>query len=56
MGRFKSRQQGKRFLSAHDQFNTIFRPRRYKLSNQSYRHERSDAFALWADYTAEMAA
>ncbi|KZL17006.1 IS6 family transposase [Pseudovibrio sp. Ad37] len=56
MGRFKSPQQAQRFLSAHDQINTIFRPRRYKLSNQSYRHARSDAFALWADYTAEMAA
>ena len=32
MGRFKSPRQAQRFLSAHDQINTIFRPRRYKLS------------------------
>ena len=36
--------------------NSIIRPRRYKLSSHSYRHAKSDAFALWADYTAEIAA
>ncbi len=36
--------------------NLIFRPRRYQLTATSYRHARSDAFSLWADYTAEMAA
>nr|WP_321981201.1 IS6 family transposase [uncultured Cohaesibacter sp.] len=56
MGRFKSPRQAQRFLSAHDQINTIFRPRRYKLSATSYRHARADAFSLWDDYTAEMAA
>lgn len=56
MGRFKSPRQAQRFLSAHDQINTIFRPRRYNLSALSYRHARTDAFCLWADYTAEMAA
>jgi putative transposase len=56
MGRFKSPRQAQRFLSAHDQINTIFRPRRYKLSATSYRHARTDAFSLWDDYTAEMAA
>ncbi|WP_057461751.1 IS6 family transposase, partial [Pseudovibrio sp. POLY-S9] len=54
MGRFKSPRQAQRFLSAHDQINIIYRPRRYKLSSHSYRHARTDAFALWADYTAEM--
>ncbi|WP_150526931.1 IS6 family transposase [Roseibium sediminis] len=54
MGRFKSARQAQRFLSAHDQINTIFRPRRYKLSAPSYRHARADAFALWQDYTGEM--
>ncbi|SDQ37221.1 IS6 family transposase [Pseudovibrio sp. Tun.PSC04-5.I4] len=56
MGRFKSPRQAQRFLSAHDQINIIFRPRRYKLSAHSYRHARVDAFALWADYTVEMTA
>lgn len=55
-GRFKSHRQAQRFLSAHDQINLIFRPRRYQLSAISYRHSRTDAFSLWIDYTAEMAA
>ena len=55
-GRFKSHRQAQRFLSAHDQINLIFRPRRYQLTATSYRHARTDAFSLWADYTAEMAA
>lgn len=53
-GRFKSARHAQRFLSAHDQINTIFRPRRYKLSVASYRHARADAFSLWQDYTGEM--
>ncbi|MEO1607233.1 MAG: IS6 family transposase [Pseudomonadota bacterium] len=56
MGRFKSPQQAQRFLADHDQINVIFRPRRYRLSTISYRHARSDAFALWTDYTLEMTA
>ena len=56
MGRFKSPHQAQRFLSAHDQINTIFRPRRYKLSATSYRHARAGAFSLWDDYAAEMTA
>ena len=56
MGRFKSPRQAQRFLSAHDQINTIFRPRRDSLTAISYRHARIDAFGLWAGYTAEMAA
>ncbi|KKM82877.1 hypothetical protein LCGC14_1315130, partial [marine sediment metagenome] len=55
-GRFKSHRQAQRFLSAHDQNNLIFRPRRYQITATSYRHARNDAFSLWADYTAEMAA
>jgi putative transposase len=55
LGGFKSRRQAQRFLFAHDQINLIFRPRRYQLTATSYRHARTDAFALWVDYTAEMA-
>ncbi|SFQ74524.1 IS6 family transposase [Donghicola eburneus] len=56
MGRFKSPRQAQRFLAAHDQINTVFRPRRYQLSAVSYRHARSDAFDLWRGYAAEMTA
>lgn len=56
MGRFKSPRQAQRFLTAHDQINTVFRPRRYQLSAISYRHARADAFGLWKDYAAEMTA
>lgn len=56
MGRFKSPGQAQRFLAAHDQINTIFRPRRYQLSALSYRHARSDAFDLWGTYAIEMTA
>ena len=56
MGRFKSPRQAQRFLAAHDQINTIFKPRRYRLTANSYRHARADAFSLWADYAREMTA
>ncbi len=56
MGKFKSPRQAQRFLAAHDQINTIFRPRRYRFSATSYRHARSDAHDLWAGYTLEMTA
>lgn len=56
MGRFKSARQAQKFLSAHDQINIIFRPRRYRLSGNSYRHARSDAFDLWQGYAAKMSA
>jgi putative transposase len=56
IGRFKSHRQAQRFLSAHDQINLIFRPRRFQLTANSYRHARADAFSLWAEYTIEMVA
>jgi putative transposase len=56
MGRFKSPGQAQRFLAAHDQINTLFRPRRYRLSALSWRDARSDAFDLWGAYTLEMSA
>ena len=56
MGRFKSPRHAQQFLSAHDQINVLFRPRRHKLCAISYRHARSDAFAVWHDITCEIAA
>lgn len=56
MSRFKSPRQAHLFLLNHDQISTIFRPRRYNFTAIPYRHARTDAFALWRDYTAEMAA
>lgn len=56
LGRFKSPRQAQRFLAAHDQINTIFRPRRYRLSTISYRHARVDAYELWHGYAVEMTA
>ena len=56
MGRFKSPRQAQRFLSVHDQTAVMFRPRRHRLSANSYRHARQDAFGLWAGYTTELSA
>ena len=56
IGRFKSARQSQRFLAAHDKINTIFKPRRYRLSATSYRHARADAFEQRTDYAREMTA
>lgn len=56
MGRFKSPRLAQKFLCAHDQMTTIFRPHRHTLSAVSYRHARADAFSLWCDYAGEIAA
>jgi putative transposase len=56
MGRFKSPRQAQRFLSVHDQTAIIFRPKRHRLSAAPYRQSRADAFSLWNNYAAEMAA
>ena len=56
MGRFKSPRQAQRFLSVHDQTAAILRPHRHRLSANSYRHARQDAFDLWTDYTSELTA
>ena len=56
MGQFKSPRQAQRCLAAHDQINAIFKPRRYRLTADSYRHARADAFSLWTDYACEMTA
>ena len=54
MGRYKSPGQAQKFLATHDQVQTLFRPRRHKLTAISYRHARSDAHAIWSDITSEM--
>ncbi len=56
MGRFKSPAQAQRFLAAHDQINTVFRPRRYRMHANHYRQSRADAFDLWRLYALEMTA
>ncbi len=56
MGRFKSPRHVQQILSAHDQINVLFRPRRHQLSAISYRHARSDDFSVWHDITCEIAA
>lgn len=56
MGRFKSPRQAQRFLSVHDQVQTIFRPRRHKLSAPAYRQSRSDAHSIWDGITSELKA
>lgn len=56
MGRFKSPGQTQKFLAAHDQITTLFRPHRHTLSAVSYRHARADAFTLWGDYAGELVA
>jgi putative transposase len=48
--------QAQRILGAHDQINTILRPRRYRLSTISYRHAGSDAFDRRLSYALEMTA
>lgn len=55
MKRYKSHCQAQRFLSAHDQINTIC-DRPTHLSVISYCHAPADAFGLWADYTVELIA
>jgi len=55
MGRFKSARHAQQFLSAHDQINVLFRPHRHRLTAISYRHARSDAYAVWHDITCEIA-
>jgi putative transposase len=56
IGWFKSARQAQKYLANHDQINTIFRPRRYRMSTILYRHSRSDGFHLWTDYALEMTA
>ena len=56
LGRFKSPRHAQRLLAAHDQVAVLFRPKRHRLSAASYRHARSDAFALWGNYATALVA
>jgi putative transposase len=56
MGRFKSHQQAQRFLSAYDQINNLFRPRRYRMNAADYRQTRINGFEIWSDIAGKMAA
>ncbi len=55
-GRVHQRLMARFKLPDHAQIATIFRPKRHRLSARSYRHARADAFSLWDDYAAELAA
>ncbi|MFQ3184542.1 MAG: putative transposase, partial [Octadecabacter sp.] len=56
MGRFKSRRQAQRFLSVHDQVQTVFRPRGHTLSAAAYHQTRADAHWIWDNLTRELKA
>jgi putative transposase len=55
-GRFKSVGQAQKFVATHDLITTLFRPKRQRLSARSFRCSRADAFSLWTDYAANLAA
>ena len=56
MQRFQSPHHAQRFCASHDQINTLFRPRRHRLSRAGFRHARNDAFDLWAGFTSDFTA
>lgn len=56
MARFKSPRQAQQFLSAHDQVQTIFRPRRHEHSAAAWRQSRADAHWIWEDITRALRA
>ena len=56
MKRFKSAGQAQRFLSAHDQINTLFHLRRDHVPAEQYRAARARAFETWADISGVAAA
>src|ERR671916_209810 len=55
MKRFKSPRQGQRFLSAHDQIDNPFPPRRDHVSAVQYRAARARAFETWAEVSGIVA-
>ena len=56
MKRFKSARQMQRFLSAHDQINNLFHPRRDHATAVQYRTAKARAFEAWADISGAAAA
>ena len=56
MKRLKPARQARRFLSAHDQINNLFRLRRDPLPASEYRAVRAQASATWAEVTGAKAA
>src|SRR3954454_20943982 len=56
MKRFKSPRQAQRFLSVHEQINTLFPLRRDHVSASEYRAARARAFEVWADISSVAAA
>src|SRR3954453_17882064 len=55
MKRFKSARQAQRFLSAHDQINNLFHPRRDHIPADQYSAARAQAFQTWAEVTGAAA-
>ena len=51
MKRFTSAGQAQCFLSAHDQINNLFHPRRNHRPACQYRAARTQAFQTWAEVT-----
>jgi len=51
MKRFKLPSRAQRFLSAHDQINTLFHLRRDHRTAHQYRAARTQAFQTWAAVT-----
>jgi len=56
MGRFKLPGQAQKFLSTQDQTACLFRPKRHRLSANSYRQARADVCEIWTDYAQELTA
>ena len=51
MKRFKSPKHARRFLSAHDQINDLFRLSRHRIPAERYRAARAQAFQAWTEVT-----
>jgi putative transposase len=56
MGRFKLTRHAQRFLSVHDQVQTVFCPRRHTPSAAAHRQTRANAHWIWDDITRELRA
>ncbi len=55
MKRFKSPRQAQRFLSAHDQIDSLFHLRRDHVTAVQYRAARARAFEAWAEVSGIVA-